>query len=242
MMRTLCIFWAMPAFPLVQALRRALVVVDVTVEEMVDIHFQRDEMIQTIKDLAQSGQFDALVDSHFWFDKDSPPSSFAELKPTLGRAGTPGAELIPELRGLGLDFVPKYQYSSFAGGSPLEAYLRNRSIEEVVITGINTDMCVLATALDSFTARFKTRVVDSGVSTFNGQIGQIDGLAAIKRYLDRPGCNGSCDTVVGPAKYVKRNVPTILAQSHGKEERSLVTSRAGSSDLHNIRGRKSLVL
>lgn len=34
MMRTLCIFWAMPAFPLVQALRRALVVVDVTVEEV----------------------------------------------------------------------------------------------------------------------------------------------------------------------------------------------------------------
>jgi len=33
-MRTLCIFWAMPAFPLVQALRRALVVVDVTVEEV----------------------------------------------------------------------------------------------------------------------------------------------------------------------------------------------------------------
>jgi len=239
MMRTLCIFWAMPAFPLVQALRRALVVVDVTVEEMVGIHFQRDEMIQTIKDLAQSGQFDALVDSHFWFDKDSPPSSFAELKPTLGRAGTPGADLIPELRGLGLDFVPKYQYSSFAGGSPLEAYLRNRSIEEVVITGINTDMCVLATALDSFYARFKTRVVNSGVSTFNGQIGQIDGLAAIKRYL----CvGGSCDGVVGPDVYLKHNVPTILAQSHAKEERSPVTSRAGSSDLHNIRGRKSLVL
>ena len=34
MMRTLCIFWAMPAFPLVQALKRALVVVDVTVEEV----------------------------------------------------------------------------------------------------------------------------------------------------------------------------------------------------------------
>ena len=32
-----------------------------------------------------------------------PPSSLAEMYPHVGRAGTPGAELIPELRDLGLD-------------------------------------------------------------------------------------------------------------------------------------------
>ena len=118
--------------------------------QVANIKFQKDEMIQTIKNLAQSGQFaartdvvdgcrcgdgfpccyssskDALVDSHLWFEKGSladccserhfsmiseldvtagggPPSSLAKMYPHIGRAGTPGAELIPELRGLGLD-------------------------------------------------------------------------------------------------------------------------------------------
>ena len=36
-----------------------------------------------------------------------PPSSLAKMYPDIGRAGTPGAELIPELQGLGL--VPRPQ-------------------------------------------------------------------------------------------------------------------------------------
>eukprot|EP00434_Breviolum_minutum_P013683 symbB.v1.2.012062.t1/scaffold825.1/size159525/3 len=197
-MRILWVFWAMP---LVHALRRALVVVDMTVEQVANIKFQKDEMIQTIKNLAQSGQFDALVDSHLWFEKGGPPSSLAEMYPHIGRAGTPGAELIPELRGLGLDFVKKYQYSCFAGGSSLESYLRNHSIEEVVITGINTDYCVMATALDSFYAMFQTRVVESGVSSFNGKAGHLEGLKDIRRFLG--------NIVVGPEEYVQSAAVSI---------------------------------
>jgi len=199
-MRILWVFWAMP---LVHALRRALVVVDMTVEQVANIKFQKDEMIQTIKNLAQSGQFDALVDSHLWFEKGGPPSSLAEMYPHIGRAGTPGAELIPELRGLGLDFVKKYQYSCFAGGSSLESYLRNHSIEEVVITGINTDYCVMATALDSFYAMFQTRVVESGVSSFNGKAGHLEGLKDIRRFLG--------NIVVGPEEYVQSAAVSIWA-------------------------------
>jgi len=199
-MRILWVFWALP---LVHALRRALVVVDMTVEQVANIKFQKDEMIQTIKNLAQSGQFDALVDSHLWFEKGGPPSSLAEMYPHIGRAGTPGAELIPELRGLGLDFVKKYQYSCFAGGSPLESYLRNHSIEEVVITGINTDYCVMATALDSFYAMFQTRVVESGVSSFNGKAGHLEGLKDIRRFLG--------NIVVGPEEYMQSAAVSIWA-------------------------------
>eukprot|EP00438_Fugacium_kawagutii_P030142 Skav235164 [mRNA] locus=scaffold721:55412:56373:+ [translate_table: standard] len=79
-------FYVLLAMPLVQAVRRALVVVDMTVEQVANISFQKDEMIQTIRELAQSGQ-----------------------------------------------------YSCFAGGADLESHLRKLRIEEVVITGINTD-------------------------------------------------------------------------------------------------------
>ncbi|CAJ1385273.1 unnamed protein product [Effrenium voratum] len=182
------------ALPCIAAMKRALVVVDMTVEQVANISYQKDEIIQTIRRLAQSGKFDAIIDSHLWFEKGGPPSSLAEMFPNIGHAGTEGANLIPELRDLGLEFVKKYQYSCFAGGSDLESHLRKLGIEEVVITGINTDYCVLATALDSFYAMFQTRVVESGVSSFNGRAGHLEGLKDIRRYLG--------DIVVGSDNYL----------------------------------------
>ncbi|CAK8990318.1 unnamed protein product [Durusdinium trenchii] len=174
-----------------EAMRRALVVVDMTVEQVANISFQKDEMIQTIRHLALSGKFDTKIDSHLWFEKGGPPSSLAEMYPHVGRAGTPGAELIPELCDLGLDSC---QYSCFAGGAELEILLRERGIEEVVITGINTDYCVMATALDSFYSMFRTRVVGSGISSFNGRAGHLEGLKDIRRFLG--------DIVVGADEYL----------------------------------------
>eukprot|EP00439_Symbiodinium_sp_Y106_P060144 s3918_g8.t2 len=176
------------------AMRRALVVVDMTVEQVANISYRKKEVISTIRNLAQNGQFDALIDSHLWFEKGGPPSSLAEMYPDIGRAGTPGAELIPELRGLGLEFVKKYQYSCFGGGADLERHLREHKIDEVVITGINTDYCVLATALDSFYALFQTRVVESGVSSFNGRAGHLEGVRSIHRFLG--------DIVVGAEEFL----------------------------------------
>lgn len=203
MRRILFLLWAMWAMPVAQAIRRALVVVDMTVEQVANISFQKDKMIQTIRELAQSGTFDALIDSHLWFEKGGPPSSLAEMFPHIGHAGTPGAELIPELRDLGLEFVKNYQYSCFAGGADLESHLHKLGIEEVVITGINTDYCVMATALDSFYNMFQTRVVESGVSSFNGKAGHLEGLKSIRRFLG--------NIVVGPEEYLQTGPVTIQA-------------------------------
>jgi nicotinamidase/pyrazinamidase len=63
-------------------------------------------------------------------------------------------------------------YSGFEGtdesGTTLEAWLRERGVDEVDVVGIATDYCVKATAADAAAAGFTTRVLldlTAGVST-----------------------------------------------------------------------------
>lgn len=82
-------------------------------------------------------------------------------------AGTPGAELRPELLGFDFDAVfdkGEYEaaYSGFegsCGGKELASWLREQDIEAVDVVGIATDHCVRATALDAAKAGFDTRVL-----------------------------------------------------------------------------------
>jgi nicotinamidase/pyrazinamidase len=81
-------------------------------------------------------------------------------------ADTPGAELHPPLRaiegdivihkGVGLD---GQGYSGF-DSTELAESLRKREIKRVLVTGIATEYCVRATALDALKEGFETLVVD----------------------------------------------------------------------------------
>jgi nicotinamidase/pyrazinamidase len=81
-------------------------------------------------------------------------------------AGTPGAELHPELDTSAIEAIfdkGEYAaaYSGFEGsadGLGLAAWLRDREVTEVEIVGIATDHCVRATALDAVAAGFATTV------------------------------------------------------------------------------------
>lgn len=83
----------------------------------------------------------------------------------VGHWDNPEAQLIPELMECsGMVFLEKYQYSCFTD-STLAACLRNHNIRDVYLCGINTDYCVLATALDSFyKAREHSPPVNSGIN------------------------------------------------------------------------------
>ncbi|MHA1643422.1 MAG: cysteine hydrolase family protein, partial [Candidatus Freyarchaeota archaeon] len=64
--------------------------------------------------------------------------------------GTPGAEIITELAPLEKDYIVtnKRRYSALMG-TDLEILLRGLRIENLILTGAFTDVCVLATALDA---------------------------------------------------------------------------------------------
>jgi nicotinamidase/pyrazinamidase len=100
---------------------------------------------------------------HFAADPD-----FAKTWPAHCVAGTPGADFHPSLDTSQIEAVFRKgalsaAYSGFEGadelGTPLAAWLRERSVTELDIAGLATDHCVRATATDAATAGFATRVL-----------------------------------------------------------------------------------
>jgi nicotinamidase/pyrazinamidase len=83
-------------------------------------------------------------------------------------AGTPGASFHPSLDTSQVEAVfskgaHAAAYSGFEGtddaGTPLAGWLRARGVSELDVTGIATDYCVRATAVDAARAGFTTRVL-----------------------------------------------------------------------------------
>ena len=160
----------------------ALVVVDMSVEQVSELKDRKEDIIESIRNLASRPEWECKVDSHLWV-KDPSQTSLSEIYPGIGAAGTEGAELIPELHDLGLEFVEKKHFSSFVNSS-LFNRLQESNVNIVVIVGINTDYCIFLTAMDSFArGRFKTLVVADAVGSISGRLGHEEGLRRIQAHL-----------------------------------------------------------
>jgi nicotinamidase/pyrazinamidase len=104
--------------------------------------------------------------AHVVASRDHP--DFAGSWPPHCVAGTPGADFHPALDTGRIEAVfskgaHAAAYSGFEGtdaaGMPLAAWLRERGVDELDVTGIATDYCVRATALDAAREGFATRVL-----------------------------------------------------------------------------------
>ncbi len=121
-----------------------------------------EEIIPNIKALKQAFKERNLPviytnDSHL-------PGVDAELKLWGEHAvrGTPGAQVVDELKPEEGDFVvTKRRYSAFFG-TDLDILLRELGVDEVVLTGVATNVCVLHTAADAFFRGYKVTVVSDG--------------------------------------------------------------------------------
>ncbi|MBX3314670.1 MAG: isochorismatase family protein [Actinobacteria bacterium] len=108
---------------------------------------------------------------HFAPDGEAP--NFVDTWPPHCVAGTPGADLHPNLvagtseNALFDVLVEKGQrtaaYSGVEGttpdGEPLATWLRDRAVDGIELVGIATDHCVRATAADALREGFRVRVV-----------------------------------------------------------------------------------
>lgn len=96
----------------------------------------------------------------------------AKLFPPHNILGTAGRELYGTVKDVyekHKDYVisfDKTRYSAFAGTN-LDVLLRERKIEEVVLVGVCTDICVLHTAVDAYNLGYQIVVPVSGVASFN---------------------------------------------------------------------------
>lgn len=82
----------------------------------------------------------------------------------LIRPGSPEAELV--LDPAGAPVIVKHQYDAFHQ-TGLEALLRERGVEQVVITGVMTHLCCETTARSAFVRGFQVFFVVDGTATYN---------------------------------------------------------------------------
>ena len=102
-------------------------------------------------------------------DNHAPDDPEFEAWPPHAVAGTPGAEVIEELRPQPADtVVPKTRYSGFFH-TDLEKVLRDLEAEELIITGILTNICVLYTSCDAFMRGYRIVVPESCVASLTAE-------------------------------------------------------------------------
>ncbi len=94
-------------------------------------------------------------------------------------AGTPGAEVIPELELCEKDYVvPKKRYSGFFQ-TDLDIRLRELGIETVIMTGLHTHMCVRHTSADAFCLGYDVAVATDATDSFTEE-DYCNGIAYLK--------------------------------------------------------------
>jgi nicotinamidase-related amidase len=81
--------------------------------------------------------------------------------------GTPGNEVHPGVAPLPGDIVIRKKTPCSFNGTNLKAELDARGITDLVITGIQSEMCVDTTCRSAFNMGYKNVLVEDGHSTFN---------------------------------------------------------------------------
>jgi nicotinamidase/pyrazinamidase len=128
-----------------------------------------DAIAGRVNDLAASGRFDLVVATRDWHPPDH--ASFAAQGgpwPEHCVAGSDGAQLHPALDAARVDVIvdkgtdPATEGYSGFDGTPLAELLRERGIDRITVTGLATDYCVRATALDAVREGFAVTVDEAG--------------------------------------------------------------------------------
>jgi ureidoacrylate peracid hydrolase len=122
------------------------------------------------------------------------PSGAEKRKRSLSVGGK-GYELWPELKVEPADLiVEKKRYSAFIqGSSDLEAVLRARGLDTLLITGTVTNVCCESTARDAMMRNFKTVMVTDG----NAAVTDDDHNAALANFYLTFGDIMSTDFAIG---------------------------------------------
>jgi nicotinamidase-related amidase len=126
------------------------------------------------------------VDVH---EEDDPFHPESRLFPPHNIRQTEGRELFGRLKDVFIRnqlksnvlWMDKTRYSAFSG-TDLEIKLRERSITEIHITGVCTDICVLHTAVDAYNKGFSIVIYEDAVQSFS-QSGHEWALAHFRQAL-----------------------------------------------------------
>lgn len=87
--------------------------------------------------------------------------------------GTKGAAIITELAPQKEELIiSKRRYSAFYG-TELDLYLRERKIEELLVCGVCTNICVLYTTADARMRNYGVKIIKEATASFDNQAHQF---------------------------------------------------------------------
>lgn len=160
-------------------MKKALLVVDYTVDFVAQDGAltcgkpgqEIEEAVCTLTEqFIESGDFVVMpVDLH---EPNDPYHPETKLFPPHNIKGTHGRKLYGRLQEVyerhqeAIVWMDKTRYSAFAG-TRLELMLRERTIEELHIVGVCTDICVLHTAIDAYNKGFRIVIHEQAVASFD---------------------------------------------------------------------------
>src|SRR3954447_21451598 len=179
-----------------------------------------DEIGGGVRELIDGGRFDLVVATRDWHPPDH--GSFGAPWPVHCVAGTPGAQLHEDLP---VDVVvdkgtdPATEGYSGFDGTDLGALLRERGIDRLTITGLATDYCVRATALDALGEGFQVSVDRAGVRG----IDEADGERALHE-VEAAGGPAACSPCAGSRSAPARSRPCPASTSRSPPARPSASS------------------
>ncbi|MBL7574097.1 cysteine hydrolase family protein [Staphylococcus saccharolyticus] len=127
------------------------------------------QRLQTYSDAQEEIFF--MMDLHYNNDVFHPET---KLFPAHNIYNTQGRDLYGKVGQLYEDikekhhvhYLNKTRYDSFYG-TPLDSLLRERSIQDIEIVGVCTDICVLHTAISAYNLGYNITIPSKGVASFN---------------------------------------------------------------------------
>lgn len=139
----------------------------------------RGRGIPVIHLLTMYRSVDEIRTNPFWRTRADDPNATRKNVERHNLAGGPGVEVMPELLAPA-DWVidSKRRYDCFIG-SELEFCLKKNNINTLLITGVNTNSCVLATAVSACVRDFAAIVIKDCVDTMDGAAMHDAALACI---------------------------------------------------------------
>ncbi|NPV26505.1 MAG: cysteine hydrolase [Firmicutes bacterium] len=100
-------------------------------------------------------------------DRHRPDDAEFRMFPPHCLVGSWGAAVCPELAPQEKDvIIPKRRYSGFFG-TELDLTLRELGVEELILVGVCTNICVLYTAADARMRGYRVKVLKNQVATFD---------------------------------------------------------------------------
>ncbi len=141
----------------------------------------RSKNIPIIHLLTQYRDEAEIICNPFWRTRAEDPKATRKNVLRHNIAGMPGVTIMPELYDRTRDLVvdTKKRYDCFIG-TDLEFTLRAHGINTLLVTGVNTNSCVLATVTAANVRDFAVIVVKDCVETMDGPELHDAGLLCIK--------------------------------------------------------------